>query len=440
MTLRELQLDGLVGPTHNYAGLSSGNIASTSHGGATSHPKAAAMQGLDKMAFVASLGVEQAVMPPHMRPDVDALRSLGFEGSSENLLAAAQAEDPLLLAQTSSASAMWTANAATVTPSSDSADGRVHFTPANLKSKFHRAIEPVQTGRLLEAIFPDRDLFAHHRPLLACDQFGDEGAANHTRLATDDGVVNVFVYGVEARNPESPGPQVFPARQTLEASQAVARLHTLRNAVFVQQTPEAIDAGVFHNDVISVGSAHVLLVHEEAFRDQPEVLQQLAATLGPQFTPLVVPSSSLSISEAIQTYLFNSQLLETSKGMTLIAPQDVEHHAAARAVVDGWITGDAPISEVHYLNLRESMQNGGGPACLRLRVPLTPEELNAVHPAVRWSDRLAATLRSWVERWYPASLTPADLADPQLRRLTQDALDDLTGLLNLGSVYPFQQG
>ena len=439
MTLRELQLDGLVGPTHNYAGLSSGNVASTSHGGATSHPRAAALQGLEKMAFVASLGVEQAVMPPQCRPDCGALRDLGFRGSNDEVIASAQASDPLLLAQVCSASSMWTANAAMVTPSADAADGRVHFTTANLRSKYHRAIEPPQTSRLLEAIFPDRDCFTHHRALPASDQYGDEGAANHTRLVSESGVVHLFIYGVDARNPGSPRPQVFPARQTLEASQAIARLHGAQGAVFWQQTPAVIDAGVFHNDVISVGSGHVLLAHEEAFVDQPKLIERLTHALGPQFTPLIVVSESLSVSGAVQTYLFNSQLLETPDGLVLIAPQDVEADPAAKAVVDDWVGSDAPVSAVHYLDVRESMHNGGGPACLRLRVPLEADELHAVHPGVRWSSGLHSTLRQWVERWYPESLQPADLADPALAQSSQDALDALTSLLGLGDVYAFQR-
>ncbi len=439
MTLRELQLDGLVGPTHNYAGLSSGNVASTTHGGAISHPKTAALQGLDKMAFVASLGVEQAVMPPHDRPNCDALRALGFRGSDAEVHAAAHAADPLLLAQVCSASAMWTANAATVTPSTDTNDGRVHFTPANLTSKFHRAIEPEQTGRFLRAIFPDRRTFSHHRPLLGCHQYADEGAANHTRLATETAAAHLFAYGVEARNPDAIGPSIFPGRQTIEASQAIARLHGVQRAVFAQQSPDVIDAGVFHNDVISVGSGRVLIAHEDAFVDQEQLIEHLTNLLGPQFTPLIVPSAALPVAIAVRTYLFNSQLLETADGMVLVAPKDVELDASAKAVVDGWVSSDGPITAVHYLDLRESMRNGGGPACLRLRVPLGSGELEAVHPGVRWTPELGQRLRAWVERWYPESLAPADLADANLIRISHDALDALTGLLDLGDVYPFQR-
>ncbi|SQC92962.1 N-succinylarginine dihydrolase [Cedecea neteri] len=90
-------------------------------------------------------------------------------------------------------------------------------------------------------------------------------------------------------------------------------------------------------------------------------------------------------------------------------------------------------------DLRESMANGGGPACLRLRVVLTDEELKAVNPAVMMNDTLFMTLNGWVDRWYRDRLTQADLADPQLLREGREALDELTRILDLGSVYPFQQ-
>ena len=438
MKLAELQLDGLIGPTHNYAGLSAGNVASTSHRGDVSRPRDAALQGLDKMAFVASLGIEQAIMPPHHRPDIDVLRSLGISGTDSDVLAAAQRENPALLAQVSSASAMWTANAATVTPSCDAADGRVHFTPANLRCKFHRAIEPAQTSRLLHAIFPDTSHFTHHAPLPGADQYGDEGAANHTRLVTSAGTVHLFVYGAHAQDASMPAPHNFPARQTYESSQAVARLHGVRNTVFAQQNPQAIDSGVFHNDVISVGTDQVLLMHEDAFVKPNALLEQLHDKLGEQFTPLVVSRDALTMEEAVKTYLFNSQLVHTSRGLELVAPLEAGNHPRSRSVVEQWVDGDSPIVGCHYLDVRESMRNGGGPACLRLRVPLNNEELAHVTPGVRWSEDRHDTLRAWVERWYPETLSPDDLADPTLGRNSQDALDALTAMLGLGAIYPFQ--
>src|SRR5271165_378433 len=151
--MREFQFDGLVGPTHNYGGLSPGNVASMSHGGQSSNPRAAALEGLTKMRFVRDLGVSQAVLPPHDRPSLASLRRLGFHGSDEEVIAAAAGDDGFYLRICSSASAMWAANAATVVPSSDTADGRVHIVVANLQHMFHRSIEPPCTLRALRAIF-----------------------------------------------------------------------------------------------------------------------------------------------------------------------------------------------------------------------------------------------------------------------------------------------
>src|SRR5690242_2694348 len=117
MSLREFNFDGLVGPTHNYGGLSPGNVASTLHGGEISNPREAALQGLEKMRFVSSLGVGQAVLPPQPRPSLKALRALGFVGSDEEVVTRAARESDHLLRLCSSAASMWTANAATVAPS-----------------------------------------------------------------------------------------------------------------------------------------------------------------------------------------------------------------------------------------------------------------------------------------------------------------------------------
>ena len=74
----ETNFDGLVGPTHSYAGLSYGNVASARNQGAAGNPRKAALQGLAKMEAVAALGLVQGVLPPHERPHVPTLRALGF--------------------------------------------------------------------------------------------------------------------------------------------------------------------------------------------------------------------------------------------------------------------------------------------------------------------------------------------------------------------------
>ncbi|HEY8087737.1 MAG TPA: N-succinylarginine dihydrolase [Polyangiaceae bacterium] len=439
--MRELQFDGLVGPTHNYGGLSPGNVASTSHGGQVSNPRAAARQGLDKMRFVRELGVAQAVLPPHDRPSLATLRSLGFAGRDEEVIAAAASGDGFHLRLCSSASAMWTANAATVAPSRDAADGRVHLTPANLQQMFHRAIEAPTTTRVLRAIFADPARFVVHDPLPGGGQLADEGAANHTRLETSLGSAHVFAWGRAAWGAFA-GPRRYPARQTREASHALARLHGLEPArcFFPQQHPDGIDAGAFHTDVMAVGNGRFLMLHELAFVDDAPFVDELRRALGDELCVVRASSRELPAESAVAAYPFNSQVLDLSDGsMVIVAPEDSREDTYARAFLERVVASGGPVKAVHYIDVRQSMHNGGGPACLRLRVALTPEEEGALGARVLVDDALHAELCAWVDRHYRDRLVPDDFGDPALAREGMAALDELTRLLRLGNVYDFQR-
>lgn len=447
MSAVEVNFDGLVGPTHNYAGLSHGNLASMGNREQPANPRAAARQGLAKMRRLLELGFVQGVLPPQERPDLATLRALGFSGSDARVLADAARMAPALLTALGSAASMWTANAATVSPGADTADGRVHFTAANLHAKLHRSIEHPFTSRVLQAIFRDPRYFAHHPALPAQASFADEGAANHTRLCRRHGEpgIELFVYGRSAFDPQAPQPQRYPARQTREASAAVARLHGLDEdaVVFAQQHPAAIDAGVFHNDVIAVGNGELLLYHEDAFLDGERVLAELAERLarrGGRLQSLRVPRKQVSLAQAVQSYLFNSQLLSCADGsMLLLVPEECRQHAAVWAWLQA-LPGEAtPIRAIETVDLRQSMRNGGGPACLRLRVVLTADELAATHPGVLLTPALCDSLERWVDRHYRDRLLAADLADPQLIDESRAALDELTQILKLGALYPFQR-
>jgi succinylarginine dihydrolase len=439
----EANFDGLVGPTHNYAGLSWGNVASKSNVHAVANPREAALQGLAKMKRLADRGYVQGVLPPHERPHLPTLRALGFSGSDDEVLRSAADRYPSLLAAVSSASTMWTANAATVSPSADTTDHRVHFTPANLSAKFHRSIEHPVTGRALKAMFADDAFFAHHPALPPVSQFGDEGAANHTRLCNGygDPGVELFVYGQVAFNEQAPAPARYPARQTLEASQAVARLHGLteRNAVFAQQNPEAIDAGVFHNDVIAVGNGNTLFYHDMAFLDEDRVLADIRTRLtGAELAAVKVSADQVPLADAVASYLFNSQLLNTPDGMMLAVPGECREIASVSRYLDELVRSGGPITSVEVFDVKQSMRNGGGPACLRLRVVLSDDELNAMHPGVLMDDALYERLTTWVEAHYRDELSQDDLGDPMLLQEVRKALDELTGILGLGSIYDFQ--
>ena len=446
MQAYEANFDGLVGPTHNYAGLSVGNVASLNNARNTSSPKQAAKQGLQKMKALHDLGMVQGVLAPQERPDIAALRRLGFSGSDNEVITQAAKQAPEVYRAVCSASSMWTANAATVSPSADTADGKVHFTPANLTNKFHRSLEPETTGRILRAMFSDQRHFAHHQHLPDNDHFGDEGAANHTRLCSDyaKAGVEIFVYGRHAFDSSKPAPSKYPARQTLEACQAVARLHGLseHGTVYLQQNPAVIDQGVFHNDVIAVGNRNVLFYHQQAFLDTTQKLSEIRRKFGDDSSLhfIEVPDQQVSVADAVNTYLFNTQLINLPNGeMVIIAPTECQEHAGVHRYLTELCQQDTPIRQVKYFDVKQSMRNGGGPACLRLRVVLNEQERQAVNPAVLMNEQLFATLNSWVDKHYRDQLSEADLADPQLMIESRTALDELTQILKLGSVYSFQR-
>jgi succinylarginine dihydrolase len=442
---REFNFDGLVGPSHNYAGLSFGNVASFSNVRSMSNPRQAALQGLAKMRALAARGFAQAVLPPQARPDFRMLRRIGFSGTDADVLAQTSREAPVILACAWSAAPMWTANAATVSPSADTRDGRVHFTAANLNNKLHRSGEHQQATRSLRAIFADEGHFAVHDALPPSPAFADEGAANHTRLAASHGAagVELFVFGRVEFDPSAPAPKKYPARQTLEASQAIARLHGLNDArtVFALQNPDVIDQGVFHNDVIAVGNGNVLFYHDQAFADEAatlEALRRALAETGAELAAVRVASAQVPVADAVASYLFNSQLLSKQDGrMALVVPQECRENPAVAGYLGELLASDGPVDELIEFDLRQSMRNGGGPACLRLRVALTGAEARAMHQGVIMTEDLYARLVTWVERHYRDRVEPGDLADPQLAIECAAALEELERILGLPGLYDF---
>lgn len=412
----EINFDGIVGPSHNYAGLSLGNIASASHAGDPSYPRAAALQGVEKMrGNLARLGV-QGFLLPLPRPNRALSQALALDGS----------EPAQLRAAAWSASSMWTANAATVSPAPDTADGRCHLTPANLVTMLHRAQEWPDTQAQLRIAFGDERHFAIHDAVPAT--FGDEGAANHMRLCEshDQQGVEVFVYG-------RPGGR-FPARQHEQASRLVARAHGLDPArtVFIEQNPEAIAAGAFHNDVVAVANGRVLFTHAEAFADQQGAYDAIRAAF-PALEVVEVPSSAVSLAEAIRTYLFNAQLLTLPDGtMALIVPEECRESPSVWAWVEGMLAGNGPIRQVIPVDVRQSMANGGGPACLRLRVACDP---TTVDPRFLLTEAKADLIAQTIAAHWPEQIDPSDIGAPHLTDTViaaRLALLDALGLSELG--------
>jgi len=397
MSLREINFDGIIGPSHNYAGLSPGNLAATRNAGVVSHPRAAALQGIAKMRANLALGLAQGILLPHPRPDHAWLNALSTDvaGADAHIRAAAM-----------SASSMWAANAATVSPAPDTADGRCHLSVANLVTMAHRSHEGPHTLRQLELAFADKRAFAVHGPVPA--PYGDEGAANHMRLCAGHGEagVEIFFYG------RSGG--AFPARQHIEASKAIARAHRLDPArtLFVEQAEEAIAAGAFHNDVVAVANENVLFAHERAFADRDAVFADLRRLM-PSVEIVEVPAAAVPLADAISSYLFNAQLvtLPEGGGMALIVPSECSSVPSVARFCEALKAGNGPIRQVIPVDVRESMANGGGPACLRLRVVADPRTIDPrfLVDAAKL-DGIAAVI---AEHW-PETIDPLGLADPAL--------------------------
>ena len=393
MAITEINFDGLIGPSHNYAGLSLGNLASAKNAGGTSQPRAAALQGIEKMRANLKLGLAQGLFLPQCRPDRAWLQTLG---------ATPETADPGLLANALSASSMWAANAATVSPAPDTEGGKCHLSVANLVTMPHRSHEWQGTLAQLRLAFAD-PAFAVHGPVPA--PFGDEGAANHMRLAAhhDAPGVEIFVYGVTG------GP--FPARQHIEASKAVARVHNVTRALFVQQSEDAIAAGAFHNDVVAVANERVLFAHELAFAGKDGFYRDLRALL-PQVEIVEVPASAVSLADAIQSYLFNAQLVTLPVGgMALILPTEAQDNPRVWGWLQTMIAGNGPIRRLIPVDVRQSMANGGGPACLRLRVVCDPA---TVDPRFLVDDEKLDRIAEIVSTHWPEAIDPGQLSDPAL--------------------------
>jgi len=409
----EINFDGIVGPSHNYAGLSLGNLAATGNKGKISRPRAAALEGIAKMRANLALGLTQGILLPHPRPNATWLGSLS---------SAIETADYGLRVNALSASAMWAANAATVSPAGDTADGRCHLTVANLVTMPHRSHEWPNTLAQLRVAFGNGAYFAVHDPIPP--PFGDEGAANHMRLSPGHGSpgVEIFVYGI------SGGP--FPARQHPEASKSVARAHGLdpKRTLFVEQSPEAIAAGAFHNDVVAVADGLTLFAHEQAFADRHRFYGDLQRLL-PDVRIVEVPASAVSLAEAIRSYLFNAQLVTLPAGeQALILPGEARESEAVWSWLEAMVAGNGPIRQLHVVNVRESMANGGGPACLRLRVVAEPE---TVDPRFLVDGNKLDAIADIISRHWPETIELDDLARPSLWKETIFAREALLTSLGL---------
>jgi len=445
--VRELNFDCLVGPTHFFGGLSVGNLASVSNKFRLSNPKKAALQGLNKMLYLSERGFLQGVLLPHHRPHLETLKLMGFEGTPKNILASAHKAIPELLLKLYSSSAMWAANAATVCPKSDAGDSKTHITPANLVTLFHRNIESKFTTKLLKKIFCNTDYFTVHEPLPSHDIFSDEGAANHSILCPNYNSkgLHIFIYGKESSMLKQPT-TIFPARQSRLACEALARNHKISEsqAIYWPQNPDAIDAGAFHNDVVCVANQQVFLCHEKAFKNQDKLISLIKNKYkllhDKKIFFIIISNKNLPLQDTVDSYLFNSQLLtKADNNMLFFAPIESQNNSRAQAVINQILQDDNPINEVVYFDLSESMANGGGPACLRLRVPLEEEEISALRPHIFMTKKLYEALEKIINKYYINNLTIEHLLDHDFLTHCQEALDQISHTLDLYPIYEWQR-
>ncbi len=420
--VKEVIFIGLPGTTHHYGGLSNDNVASGMNRGSESSPKQAALQVIALARYLGSIGIKVGILPPQQRPFLPVLEEKGYNISDVPIA---------ILEQVSSSSFMWAANAATVTPAWDSADHKLHLSVANLHTNPHRRIEAQATYNIMAQLFRNVPDAIVHPPLDAGQGFLDEGAANHMLLAPShaEAGLHVFVYG---------------KRQNLAASKEIAQLHNIPDTqlLFLEQNPDVISKGVFHNDVIAVSNENLLLAHERAYKGGLEDIAQIKKAYnglhpGKPLQAIIINDDDLSVEEAVHSYFFNSQVVTKASGkMAVIAPMELQNLFSGKAaILMEKIRADASntIDEVQYLDLRQSMRNGGGPACLRLRATLSAAQLSALeqNTGIIAGETMLAELEKLVEYYYPQTLTPEGLRDAKIYSNCKELLTHLSMLMRV---------
>ena len=169
-----------------------------------------------------------------------------------------------------------------------------------------------------------------------------------------------------------------------------------------------------------------------------KLLKNLEAKID-NFQFIEISDSEIPLKNIIDSYLLNSQLATNGQNeMMLILPEEVKSYETCMA----WLDKLKQISDIKlydFVNIKQSMMNGGGPACLRLKVVLDENETKELNQNfLMTSDRLDA-IKSLIEREYRDNLHPDDLPDPNLLDESRRVLDELTQIFDVGSIYEFQK-
>ena len=425
----EVNIDGMIGPSHHFGGLGVENKASELNRSQASSPRSAALQGLAKMELLASYGIPQFYLPPPVRPAWKWLESLGYCGDKACVLRDCYQEQPTLLSAAYSSAFMWTANAASVSCGSDTRSKRAKIKLANLNANLHRSIEESERLPQLERMFEAVEHVDVLRGLSSSRPLSDEGAANVMRFFSRVGAggVYAFVYGNEAaesresedNSKKADGKRRRQPRQTRMASAMVARSLDLEpgDCFLIQQTSDAIDAGVFHNDVIATSHENLLFYHELAFHNSEEAVagikKRFLEKTGEKLEACLVESSDLRLDDAVDTYLFNSQICtDIDGGWRMFVPENCNQSESVQRTLERLQAQYPRLVSIDYCPLAESMRNGGGPACLRLRISLTPSQIDQIPASMRISLSTLSQLRKLVETEYPEKVEPSDFVNP----------------------------
>lgn len=377
--LNQVFIDCMPGPTSHFGGHSIGNIASMTSKNMPSNPKKAAIEWLDKVSLVQSLGAKQIVLPPHRRPLIHHANHPRLENLSSGFI--------------------WMANAGHFIPATDTTLHAHQFIPANMKSGHHRKNEHRFHAYWIKQIL--KNINHHiHSPLRACD----EGAANAIRLWKNNQSIFILVHG----HPKT----AFPSRQSKDSFNELQSLVKLKNLIILQQKSKAIDHGVFHNDVISFGFKNVLFCHEHSFEDQKNQLYQLNQlflnTTKSKLHIIQINEQDLPLTECIDTYLFNSQVILINNKITLLSPKAAKRNEKSFKIIQEWIANDY-IHDVKFIDINSSLMNGGGPACLRLCIYLLDSEIHAIPRQFWLTSKKINELKQIIETKYPSSLDLSDI-------------------------------
>jgi succinylarginine dihydrolase len=185
---------------------------------------------------------------------------------------------------------------------------------------------------------------------------------------------------------------------------------------------------------VAVANEQLLFTHEQAFADKDAFYADLRAAL-PCVDIIEVPASAVSLSDAIKSYLFNAQLVTLPDGgMALILPTEARDTPSVWTWLEQMIASNGPIRQLVPVDVRQSMANGGGPACLRLRVVADPADID---PRFLVDEAELDGIATIVSQYWPESIAPQDLSDTRLiARIEQSWLTLVDHLQLSGDLFP----